>query len=146
MYSPAFETEVLRVLSALKAKKEQIEAQYKTDLAAIDNEIGAVMTTARLLRQSPLEPLSSARVTVIPTIAGKTIQEGCMEIARNNNGVVLVKEAKDALIKAGILRKTKNSWGIVNTTLSRSKNFSKHESVHGAYRLIASQGELSAAS
>jgi hypothetical protein len=85
---------------------------------------------------------------VIPkNLSGKTIKEACIEIAKINGGNVRVKKAKDALIVAGVLRRTKNSWGIVNTTLIRSKEFQKHPSEQGTFKYIdpSAQGRLSVA-
>lgn len=133
-----FEAEVLTLLGQLKAKKEAVEERFKAEIAAIDLEIEAVSTTARLLRQSgsTAVPLVISRTSIIPDLGGRTIKQGCIEIARKNNGVVRVKEAKDALITAGVLRQTKNSWGVVNTTLMRSKEFEKHPTELGSYRLL----------
>jgi hypothetical protein len=64
-----------------------------------------------------------------------------------NNGVVKVTEAKDALIAAGVLKKTKYSWSVVNTTLSRAKEFEKDHAQNGTYRFLnMQQPQLAAAS
>jgi hypothetical protein len=150
--SANFDVEVLKLLSQLKAKKEKLQEQYTNELAAVDREIEAVSVTARLLRQAPAGLVSVSITqsrTIIPTnLSGKTVEKACMEIAKKNDGIVRVKEAKDALIAADVLRRTKNSWGVVNTTLNRSNQFEKHGSVRGAYRLMNAedrQGKLPAA-
>jgi hypothetical protein len=136
--SARFEAEVLSLLAKVKAKKENLQARHKAELEAVDRELEAVMITSRLLRQPTQEGAeSTGMVSIIPSdLTGRTIKQACIEIARKNGGVVRVTQAKNALLTAGVLKLTKHSWGIVNTTLIRAKEFEKHPNDPGAYRLV----------
>jgi len=46
-------------------------------------------------------------------------------IAKHNNRVVRAKEAKQLLIKAGVLRETKNSTTIIHAAIVRSDKFER---------------------
>ena len=130
----SFEGEVMELLSQLKAKKDRVMQQYKSELDSIDQQIEAVSTTARLLRQSPKQNSPARNGSIIPDLHGMTIKQGCIEIAKRNDHIVRVSDARDALIAAGVMSEGKNSWGIVNTTLVRSKEFEKFPAERGAYR------------
>lgn len=136
-----FEGEAMSLLRHLKSKKEAIQLRHEAELAAIDKEIEAVSITVRLLREIPDSAESApeeARQTQIPNdLFGKSAREACIEIAKKNNGVVFVGDAKKALIAARILKDTKNTWSIIYTTLQRSKEFEK-TGVSGGFRLISS--------
>jgi hypothetical protein len=150
--SAKFEAEVLDLLSQLKDKKQKIQARFEAELAAVDRDIESVSTTARLLRQrggdhSPsYTPSLGYILGVSPRdLAGKSVREACIEIAKANGGLVRVKDAKDLLLAAGVVKKGKYMWGVVNTTLIRAKEFEKHPTEHGAYRLMEftpKQGQL----
>lgn len=134
-----FEGEAMSLLRHLKSKKEAIQARHAAELAEIDKEIEAVSITVRLLREVPQSGDSEEpRQAEIPNdLFGKSAREACIEIAKRNNGVVFVGEAKKALIAARILKDTKNTWSIIYTTLQRSKEFEK-TGVSGGFRLILS--------
>jgi hypothetical protein len=145
-----FESEAMSLLRHLKSKKETIQLRHATELAEIDKEIEAVSITVRLLREAPESKDMADEVkapSVIPNdLFGKSTREACIEIAKKNNGVVFVGEAKKALVAARILKDSKNTWAIVYTTLQRSKEFEK-TGVAGGFRLITSstpsaQGDL----
>jgi hypothetical protein len=147
MDNSKFETEVLSLLAALKIRKQKIQEQFEVEMKAVDSQIEAVSTTARLLRHGASStPTIVARGLVIPDLTGKNIRQACIEIAKRNDGIVRVKETKNALVAAGVVRRTKNSWGIVNTTLLRSKEFQKHPTELGTFKLVdTEQGQLSVA-
>jgi hypothetical protein len=133
-----FESETMELLRRLKLKKESAEKRYAAELEAIDKEIAAVSITLRLLRESPLDgrPASAVEETVIPkSLFGKSAREACIEIAKRNNGIVRVGDAKKALLAANILKESKNTWAIIYTTLKRSKEFEKGERT-GEFRLV----------
>jgi hypothetical protein len=129
----SLQTASLDLLKYLKTKKELILARHTVELTDIDKEIEAVSITVRLLREAegvngaPAEALGRA---VIPEeLSGMSIRAACIAIAQRNNGVVRISDAKKALVSAQILREGKNTWGVIYTTLHRSKEFEK---THGA--------------
>lgn len=138
-----FESEVLSLLSQLNAEKEKLQSEHKAEMLALDQKIEAVSTTARLLRASSegsVMTLPARRSIVIPgNLRGKSTREACIEIAEQNNRLLKVGDAKDALVLAGIVRSKKHAWGAIYTALSRSKEFEKGPTP-GTFRLIP-QGE-----
>ena len=132
-----FEAEVLNLLSQLDSKKQAMQARHVREIEEIDKEIQAVATTARLLRQAATTPAPSLIVQVSSAgdLRGKSARVACIEIAKANNGAVKISAAKDALIAAGILKNTKNAWGALYTTLTRSKEFEKGP-VPGTFKLV----------
>jgi hypothetical protein len=136
-----FESEAMSLLRHLKGKKESLQLRHASELAEIDKEIDAVSITVRLLREAPESNGAMEDVklpSVIPNdLSGKSTREACIEIAKNNNGMVFVGEAKKALIASRILKESKNTWAIIYTTLKRSKEFEK-TSVSGGFRLVSS--------
>jgi len=149
----AFQSASMELLARLEAKKATIQQEYQKRIAAVDTEIEAVATTLRLLRQPGTVNIAVSDSVVlsdsIPMIAikDKSAREALIEIARRSGGIVRIKAAKELLIGAGILKDTKNTWGAVYTTLSRSRDFAKGTEP-GTFRLIErpEQPELLAAS
>lgn len=133
------ESATLDLFRHLKSKKEALQARHAAELAEIDNQIEAVNITLRLLReQQNAESIEELKPAAIPNnLLGKTAREACIEIAKNNGGLVRVADAKDALVAARILKPSKNTWAIVYTTLQRSKEFEKAAG-SGVFRLIES--------
>lgn len=134
-----FESEAMSLLRHLKSKKESIQIRHASELEEIDREIEAVSITMRLLRETPESKDSAEEVkpSVIPNdLFGKSTREACIEIAKRNNGIVYVGEAKKALVAARILKNSKNTWAIVYTTLRRSKEFEK-TGIAGGFRLAS---------
>jgi hypothetical protein len=138
-----FQSASMELLKRLKSRKETIQAKYTFDLSEIDKEIDAVSITLRLLRETAgsTEDVEEAAPAVIPNdLSGKSTREACIEIAKSNGGVVFINDAKRALIAAGILKPSKNTWGIIYTTLIRSKEFEKTD-VAGGFRLVQNTSE-----
>ncbi|MGB8031154.1 MAG: hypothetical protein WCF30_16005 [Terracidiphilus sp.] len=134
-----FEGATLELLKHLKSKKEALQARHTAELAEIEKEIEAVSITARLLREKDgaVPQIELYKPTVIPNnLDGLSAREACIEIAKKNNGIVRVAEAKNALVSAKILKPTKNTWAIVYTTLQRSKEFEKSSTGSGVFRLL----------
>jgi hypothetical protein len=75
-------------------------------------------------------------------LKNKSTREACIEIANRNGGVVRISEAKRLLLGAGILHPTKNTWGVVYTTLVRSKEFEREPRERGTFRLVGNQNSL----
>ncbi len=134
-----FESETISLLRYLKSKKEAIQLRHASELGEIDKEIEAVSITLRLLREVPQaeNPREETKPAVIPNdLFGKSAREACIEIAKQNGGVVFVGDAKKALIANKILKDSKNTWAIIYTTLQRSKEFEK-TGVAGGFRLAS---------
>lgn len=133
------ESATLDLFRHLKTKKEALQARHAAELAEIDSQIEAVNITLRLLReQQTANSIEELKPATIPNnLLGKTAREACIEIARNNGGLVRVADAKEALVAARILKPSKNTWAIVYTTLKRSEEFEK-AGPSGVFRLVKS--------
>ena len=125
----------LALLQRLKAKKERIQAECKQRLEDIDRQIEAVSTTLQLLREEPekleVEVASAIQIrdsVSLASLTGKSARQALIEIAKKNQGIVKIVEARPLLLSAGILTGTKkeNLWGAIYTELERSKHFEKH--------------------
>lgn len=77
---------------------------------------------------------------------GKSIRAALVVVAKYNDGIVRITEAKPLLVGAGIV-KGKHAWGAIYTTLSRSPEFEKVAEEKGTFRLVenTAQGALSVA-
>lgn len=146
----SFESASLVLLSRLEQKKSAIQKEYERSLAAVDKEIEAVTTTLWLLRQAQPEPqlsdteeqVFSAMASIAMAIKDKSAREALIDLARSNKGVVRIADVKPLLTRAGILKDTKNTWGAIYTTLTRSKEFTKVDNEPGTFRLVGAQEEL----
>ena len=124
--------ELYDLMQQIKAQKENYESQIKH----LDDDLKAVIKTINLLKL--LKQRSTKSVAVPAAIdnshlEGKTQREALVEIARRNNGTVKTAEAKDLLIKAGLITKTKNASTIVSTAINRSGRFERVSP--GVYKL-----------
>ncbi len=134
-----FEGEVLALLHRLTAKKEQLQAQYTRELADLDRQIEAVQTTAQLMREPPASGNSTAIVThLVPAalLRGKSVRAACVEIAKQNQGVLKISDATRVLVNSGVIRNKKHAWGATYTTCARSKEFEKDATIPGTFRLV----------
>jgi hypothetical protein len=132
------ESESFKLLGVLKEKKESMQQRHALELAEIDRQIDAVSTTMSLLREMTVasEIAEPEKPSVIPgDLFGKSARAACVEIAKQNDGVLRIMDAKKALLSAGILKSSKNTWTILYTTLQRSKEFEKGDK--GTFRLIS---------
>jgi hypothetical protein len=120
------------VVAKLKMKRDGLQKA----LAQTEAEIQAVETTLTLLSQNGSRPdyLTAIAAERAYDFKGKSQRECLIEIAKRNAGVLKVSEAKRILTLAGVLKKTRNAWGSVHTTLSRSKEFEKTGT--GVFHLI----------
>jgi hypothetical protein len=136
-----FESEVLALLRRFSAKKEQIQAQYSRELAEIDRKIEAIQITAQELRQSAATDakteLSSDEFVIPPGLRGKNVREACIEIAKQNHGLLKISPASKALVDFGVIQKRKHAWGATYTTCVRSKEFEKDSKTPGTFKLIS---------
>lgn len=111
------------VVSKLKIKRDGLQKA----LAQTEAEIQAVETTLSLLSQNASKP---DRLTEIFTegaynFKNKTQKQCLIDIAKRNDGVLRVSQARKILTDAGIFKKGRNAWGAIHTTLVRSKEFEK---------------------
>jgi hypothetical protein len=125
------------VVAKLKARREGL----KNALEQTETEIRAVETTMHLLTQNGSKPSHLTEIFADKPydFKGKNQKQSLIEIARKNDGAIKVSDGKRILTAAGKIKKGRNSWGSIYTTLNRSKEFEK--SGPGEFRLVSFGGK-----
>jgi len=106
-------------------------------LQEVDQEIEHVTATILSLQRKPGPAASfTATVTVdfpIAKIRRLTQVQALTVIAKHYGGTFKAQEAKRLLIRAGVMRETKNSTGMIHSVIRRSEKFERVRS--GEYKL-----------
>jgi len=129
----------------------QVLADHKKDLLArrerlllpnqeLDQEIEHVTATMRSLQK----PAVTVTATVsfdfpIGKLRKLTQVQALMVIAKHYGGTIKAQEAKRLLIRAGVMRETKNSTNIIHAVILRSEKFERVRP--GEYRLKSEDRE-----
>jgi len=113
-----------RELDDLKAAAE--EANYRVEEK--QDEIRAVELT-----ESLLYPAAAAGV-LIGELHGLTQKEALVKIAKANKGVLHTKAAKSVMLRAGLIKSSKNASQIIFNTVLKSGLFVK--AAPGEYELL----------
>ena len=125
------QTQLLLLVQNLTAKKERIEKE----LSQVNGELETLQKTIELLEKmkgveasDQFEFSDKAEVNVLPSVEslkGKTQLQAIIEIAKRNNNRIKVGQARTLLIRAGMLKPTRSSWGGLYTQIKRSNRFRK---------------------
>jgi hypothetical protein len=117
-------------------KKELVEkrARLMLPLQELDQEIEHLTATMRSL-QKPKKTENAASPVDFPIgqLRKLTQVQALVVIAKHYNGIIRAQEAKRLLIKAGVMRETKNSTNIIHAVILRSEKFERVRP--GEYRL-----------
>jgi hypothetical protein len=118
-------------LTTLEAKRGRLVQE-------IDKEIEHVRATIASLRNAsstdqPQERNVFGDEFPIARIKGMTQVQALTAIARSNGGLIRAQEAKRLLIRAGLMRQTKNSTSTIHSVIIRSEKFERVNP--GEYRL-----------
>jgi hypothetical protein len=100
----------------------------------VEQEIEHIAATIRSL-QKPLQPAGFTATLDFPIgkLRKLTQVQALTVIAKHYGGTFKAQEAKRLLIKAGVMRETKNSTNIIHAVIVRSEKFEKVKP--GEYRL-----------
>jgi hypothetical protein len=102
----------------------------------VEQEVEHITATIRSL-QKPPQPTSIAVSMTVDFPIGKlrklTQVQALTVIAKHYGGTLKAQEAKRLLIKAGVMRETKNSTNIIHAVIVRSEKFERVRP--GEYRL-----------
>ena len=138
-----------KVIQHLVEYKRELVARRELFLQPLQNvekEIEHVTATITSLQRKP-GPAASFKLSIsvdfpIAKLRGKTQVQALVAIANHNNGIVRAQEAKRLLIRAGVMRETKNSTNIIHAVILRSEKFERVRP--GEYRLkgTSSNGHL----
>jgi hypothetical protein len=103
----------------------------------VEQEIEHVTATIRSLQKPPGPAVSVTATLTVDFPIGKlrklTQVQALTVIAKHYGGTFKAQEAKRLLIKAGVMRETKNSTNIIHAVIVRSEKFEKVRP--GEYRL-----------
>jgi hypothetical protein len=123
----------------------QYLTQMKRDLAAkrdklvrplmeLDKKLAEVSSVLGMALSGPAsEDPESVPGFPLKKLKGLTHVKALLEIAKYNGGTLSAQEAKDIMIRAGVLRQTKNSTHMVHGAIARSEAFERIG--RGQYRL-----------
>ena len=124
------------VLYLTDHRKDLLEKRERMmrPLQELDQEIEHVTATLRSI-QKPLLRVESQVVADFPIgkLRKLTQVQALVEIAKQNNGIIRAQEAKRLLIRAGVMRETKNSTNVIHAVIIRSEKFERVRP--GEYRL-----------
>ena len=129
-----------KVIQHLMEHKRELIARREIllrPLQDIEKDIEHVTATITSL-QRKAGPAVGFNVSIstefpIATLRGKTQVQALVAIAHHNKGIVRAQEAKRLLIRAGVMRETKNSTNIIHAVILRSDKFERVRP--GEYRL-----------
>jgi hypothetical protein len=140
---PAKELKEITLEYLAEHKKELLSRRERLMLPIqeLEQEIEHIAATIRLL-QKPPKPAVGVTATVsfdfpIGKLRKLTQVQALTVIAKHYGGTFKAQEAKRLLIKAGVMRETKNSTNIIHAVIVRSGKFEKVKP--GEYRLKATR-------
>jgi hypothetical protein len=102
-------------------------------LRAVDEEIQHVDGTLRSLQKNNTLSFPKEELFPVGKLRKLTQVQALVVIAKHYDGIVRAQEAKRLLIKAGVMRETKNSSNIIHAVIVRSEKFDRVRP--GEYRL-----------
>jgi len=114
-----------------------LEAKRSILVQEIDKEIEHVRATIASLRNTSSDHLHEPKIFgnefPIARIKGMTQVQALATIARSQGGLIQAQEAKNLLIRAGLMRRTKNSTSTIHSVIIRSGRFQRVNP--GEYRI-----------
>jgi septal ring factor EnvC (AmiA/AmiB activator) len=116
---------------ALLEKRERL----MRPLQELDQEIEHVTATLRSIQNTVQRIALPIKEDEFPIgkLRKLTQVQALVVIAKHNDGIIRAQEAKRLLIKAGVMRETKNSTNIIHAVILRSEKFERVRP--GEYRL-----------
>ncbi len=115
--------EVSKLYEKLLDRRDKL----RLELEEVEQKFEAVATTLKLMGQ-PVPGLASL------DLAGKSVTEALVAIARANSNVLVAKTAKRLMTKAGLFTNTKHASSALFTAINRSGKFRRQ--TPGKYELI----------
>jgi hypothetical protein len=113
----------------LLEKRERLALPLRT----VDEEIQHVDGTLRSLQKNHTLSFPKEELFPVGKLRKLTQVQALVVIAKHYDGIVRAQEAKRLLIKAGVMRETKNSSNIIHAVIVRSEKFDRVRP--GEYRL-----------
>lgn len=125
-----------QVIQHLTQHLGELEARRNRLVQEVEKEIEHVRATIASLKTTPLPATDHSQIEraqlIEPTadfpvakIRNMTQVQALVTIAKHNNGTIRAQEAKRLLIRAGVMRETKNSTNITHNAIIRSEKFDR---------------------
>jgi hypothetical protein len=136
---PAKELKEITLEYLAEHKKELLSRRERlmVPIQELEQEIDHITATIRLLQKPPKPAVGFTATVTVDFPIGKlrklTQVQALTVIAKHYGGTFKAQEAKRLLIKAGVMRETKNSTNIIHAVIVRSEKFEKVRP--GEYRL-----------
>lgn len=122
---------IQKMLEGREAKRKELRVQ----LEEIEREVQAIQHTRSLyMKEHGIPDLTQAPLLEHGLSLTKRRGLALIEWAERNNGILIPKEAKSALIAAGLVRPGKGAGWIVYSTINNMECWEKIEP--GKYRLL----------
>ncbi len=126
----------LKGLSELKRVLEGKVSLLRRTLAKAEEQLTAVNTTLSLLHSGSETLVMDHSVGVDPLeLHGMTQIKALIAIAKKNEGRIRIKDVRNTLMRAGVMKQTKNWYNILYGAINRSEAFER--SGPGEYKLIS---------
>jgi hypothetical protein len=117
-------------LGDLEQKRNKFVQEVEREIEHVKGTIASLRKTDSVAREQQLPLVSDFP---IGKIRNMTQVQALVTIAKHQDGVIRAQEAKRLLIRAGVMRQTKNSTNIIHAVIVRSDRFAKVRP--GEYRL-----------
>ncbi len=113
----------------LKAKQQSL----MDEISGLEKTLEHLNATIRLLEKETTQAESRQAEFPIGKLRRLTQLQAVVTIAKYNGGIVKAQEARHLMIRAGVMRDTKNSTNITHNVILRSEKFERI--APGEYRL-----------
>jgi hypothetical protein len=120
-------------LTELRDRLQSQKTKLAQRLLEVDEKLKAVTLTLSLLNRTE-ERETESDIVSPRELQGMTQLEAMVHIARANKNRIKIIDAKKLLTKAGVMKLTKNSYGVLYTVINRSGKF--EHCGPGEYELI----------
>ncbi len=130
MQTSSFIEELDRLLAAAVEEYEKIE-KLRENAAGV---IHALEITRGRYEAAHDLPSTEQPSPLTNELKGLTQMQAMIRIAGRNNGLVVMREARSELVRAGLIRSKRNGNNIIYTLIRRSDRFEKVRP--GVYRLL----------
>lgn len=127
-----------RVQRDLEKRRDDLRKPLEDAQQALDHIEGAIAYLETGIYPQTIEEALERAPTYPPAkLKGLTQLQAIVTIAKHNGGTVKAQDARHLMIRAGVMRDTKNSTNITHNTIIRSGRFERIRP--GEYRLKESQ-------
>jgi hypothetical protein len=118
---------------SLRRKIEDLRRSIEKPIAEVERDLEHIAGTIAFLEREQISPRLSQAANqsveilevVVPRLAGKTHVEAIVAIAKANGGLVRAQDAKRLMIRAGVMRNTRNSTHMTHNAILRSGLFER---------------------